>query len=758
MSARAVGSGRPELNALAFPQDTTLRFVLLILSVLGASLFAFESIHETFVDPRPAQLASLRCAEKHLADRDFSSCVQILMRGRATWLLAGLGILTAVALVIYFLSPSWKLWRRRLQPLTADDAPEVVASLDALSAEAGLRAPPRFVWDPLSPAASGLAFGHAGRRYVALGGGLVTRFYTDPAAFRAVVLHELGHLRNKDVDKTYLTMALWYSFVLVAVLPLLASLYDGTASYISFVLWRLVALVALVYVSRNAILRSRELYADVRASQAGARGALRRVIRALPAPPRRRWRRLLSVHPAPSARVAALDNTDVLFRPGLWQPFAAGIVITLLYLELYTLIGAYHFSDPVEATWLAALAVAPPAAGVIVLGIWRGAFRSLVRSVASAGVWRLGIALGAGFLLGNVLSFHYRGSGGRSGLAEVQAQLLGTPRIEAVVSPAIVGAGVVWVVLPIVSFVLFALWLDAAAAVWFSRGGERLPRTSLVVAVLAAGSVLTVWTGTYFLLHDFGNLSASNTGVDEAFREVGGVMWNGPHFLFRFFLDSISLVVGRWALLLTFALLWAFPLSAAAVRGRRVWPSRAFLGEARPPSPQPERLNVGRATLVGVAAGLAAWAGLLALRGGIHASVESERRGSGAFLEGFIYWEWVIAVAAQALAAAAAVVLCSRRPILHGLLAGFTAGVVSTAGVLAGGTIGSCVAPLSLYSSGCPSFISGYLARTTVTQVFSHGSVLVLASSLVAVALVRIVRRLRRRADAVVAAEAAGRP
>jgi hypothetical protein len=39
---------------------------------------------------------------------------------------------------------------------------------------------------------------------VALGGGLVTQFYSDRPRFRAVVLHELAHLRNADVDKIYL--------------------------------------------------------------------------------------------------------------------------------------------------------------------------------------------------------------------------------------------------------------------------------------------------------------------------------------------------------------------------------------------------------------------------------------------------------------------------------------------------------------------------------------------------------------------------
>jgi Zn-dependent protease with chaperone function len=754
VSAPAIGPDRPRLNPLAFPQDTTLRFVLLILSVLGASLFAFDSIHRAVVDPAPAMLASLRCAQPIGADGDHRQCVQLLTRGTATWMLGGLGILTTVAIVIYFLMPPWKLRRRELQPLTADDAPEVVAHLARLSDEAGLRVAPKFVWNPLSPAASGLAFGHPGRRYVALGGGLATRFYTDPDEFRAVVLHELGHLRNRDIDKTYFTMALWYSFVLVAVAPLLASLYDEGVSYISFVLWRLLALVALVYLSRNAILRSRELYADARASQSrGAADGLRRVIGALPAPARRRWRRLFSVHPDPTARVAALDDPDRLFRPGAWQAVAAGIVLTLVYLELVTLIGGFH-SDPVETTWLAALAAAPPAAGVVVLGIWRGAFRSLARSAATGGVWRLGVALGAGFLLGEGLSFHQHG-GEQSGTAAALAQVLGRREIRPIVGSAIGGAGVVWVVLPIVSFVLLALWLDGAAAIWLSRGGERLPRVSLVAAILAAGSVLTVWTGTYFLLHDSGILSAANPPLDRLYGEVGAAMWNGPRLVFRFFMDALSLVVGRWELLSTFALLWAFPLSAAAIRGRSVWPSRAFLGTGRPPSPQPERLNVSRAILVGATAGLAASAGVLALQAGIHASAGVGPPVPSVFFLGFYYWDYVIAAAAQMLAAAAAVALCPRRPVLHGLLAGFLAGALSTAGVLAGTTIGSCLAPLDLESAHCPRFDDGDFARLTVDQVLAHGSVLVLASSLAALAFVRIVQHFRR-ADVVAPAQVPG--
>src|SRR5205823_4879351 len=117
-----------------------------------------------------------------------------------------------------------------------------------------------------------------GRRYVQLDAALVDTFATDPAAFRAVVLHELAHLRNRDVDVTYLTIAIWRSFVALAVLPLVLLLLHPSL-FATPLRWRLaelspslllragvamLVLAGLVYLTRNAVLRTRELYADAR--------------------------------------------------------------------------------------------------------------------------------------------------------------------------------------------------------------------------------------------------------------------------------------------------------------------------------------------------------------------------------------------------------------------------------------------------------------------------------------------------------------
>jgi Zn-dependent protease with chaperone function len=733
---------RPQLDPLAFPSDTTFRFVLLVLAVLGTSLFAFQQLYLTRHDVNGVLRANRSCILQSHDAAEARRCSDPLNHAIGAWTFEGVCVVLAVALVVYLAMPHWKRRRRRLEPLTAEDAPEVVAQLAGLAAEAGLATAPRFVWNPLNRTAGGLAFGRVGRRYVALGGGLVTTFYTDPEAFRAVVLHELGHVRNRDVDKAYFTMALWYSFLGVAVLPLLISLHDEHPRYVWSIVWRLAALVALVYLSRNAVLRAREVYADVRAAQsAGSADALRRVIGGLPATARRRWRRLLSVHPEPPARVAVLDDTDLLFRPGVGEALLAGIVLTLNYGQLQLLFH-YYDSSLTGPYWYAALAVAPFCAGVVALGIWRAAFLSLARRARGSGVWRVGAALGIGFLAGEVLSLQTIVTSGDSSLPSG-----GVPELQGVVSSAMFGPGVLWAVLALAGLTLFALWLDAAAAIWLSRGGERAPRYAMTAAIVVGGAVLTVMAGLFFLIHDtaFPALPQETAAVKDIYVQVGDAIWVGPYFLFLFVWDGIGQVLGsEWPVIPAFALLWAFPLAAAASRGRGGWPGWAFRGAARPPGPRPERLTVSRAVAVGLAAGLAAWGGALALRAGIRATEGVKPPLSSEVFFGVRHWQFVMAVAAQGLAAVVAVLLCRRRAVLHGLAAGFVAGLVAYAGLMINRTIASCVTPFALLSPiDCPTFADADSLHTYFDQTLAPGSLVALAASLATAAIGALVRRLR---------------
>ena len=88
-----------------------------------------------------------------------------------------------------------------------------------------------------------------------------------PAAFDAVILHELAHIKNRDIDQTYLALAIWRAFVVAALLPLAVLLIvTRVLGEPQQLIWRVAVTALIVYSLRNAILRSREFDADARAA------------------------------------------------------------------------------------------------------------------------------------------------------------------------------------------------------------------------------------------------------------------------------------------------------------------------------------------------------------------------------------------------------------------------------------------------------------------------------------------------------------
>ena len=329
------------LDPFAFPSDTTVRFFLLIVSVLGASAVIYLFI---FSDGAPwghlgPAIFSLRdCLEPTYPARDSAECIAQRFPLVMPWILASILALFGMAGAIYWTYSSWKIRRDRLVPLRIEDAPAIVAYLQDLSQSVGLARPPILLWNPLNPTKTGLAFGRLGRRFIALSGGLMTQFYTDQPAFRAVILHELAHLRNGDVDKTYLTQAIWWAFVVAALIPFaLCNIRQPVdAEYMSS---RSLALAILVYLTRGAVLRAREFYADVRASNwDGPAGAISRVLERMPEQKISRWRAAFQLHPRPVERLRVLNDLDLLFRVRFWDTFAAGAVAAIAMPAIFSIL------------------------------------------------------------------------------------------------------------------------------------------------------------------------------------------------------------------------------------------------------------------------------------------------------------------------------------------------------------------------------------------------------------------------------------
>ncbi|MEV4974562.1 M56 family metallopeptidase [Streptomyces scopuliridis] len=294
---------------------STRRFLLLITVLLassttlvGASVLTLYSVTSlphcaaaAGVDVHEPAWRALLAVQFH---EDLAGCRSGAAR---TAMYAGLlytCVVAAAALALYWRLPRWKLRRGRLSLLLSADEAKTAAvaagppdtphgreplplHLARLARQAGVpsASTPTFVVNPRAMSVGASAFGRAGHYVVCLHAGLLVRRATAPSQFDAVVLHELAHVRNRDIDLAYLTVALWRAFLGLVLGPYL--LLDGWLLFQEHVLgtervywdggapgpasFALTAgLVMQTYLARADILRHRELVADHDAMTRGA--------------------------------------------------------------------------------------------------------------------------------------------------------------------------------------------------------------------------------------------------------------------------------------------------------------------------------------------------------------------------------------------------------------------------------------------------------------------------------------------------------
>jgi hypothetical protein len=309
---------------------------------------------------------------------------------RALWLFGGLVLLFAVSLLIYLVRPRWRIRRRKLVP-----APEELhESLAELAEQAGLPHT-TFLLDPTGVRAGGAAFGNHRRKYVVLNAGMLALHRTDRPTFRAIVLHELAHVRS-DVTITYATLAIWRAFVVVVLVPYLllkaVVLFGiGTADLLA----RLAALVALVFLARVAVLRAREQHADAFVARWTGTAEPYRALE-----PSGWWRRWFGLHPAPAARSAAMRDPDSLLRPGFWEVLGCTVALQLAWWHVRAGLHALTWFRAENASFVVVRVVwAVLITALIVLIAWRGTAFGARRGVFA---WS-GLAVGLGLVLGDRL-------------------------------------------------------------------------------------------------------------------------------------------------------------------------------------------------------------------------------------------------------------------------------------------------------------------------------------------------------------------
>ena len=434
-------SGRP--NPYLLPTDTTFRFALLIVAVLGSSLFAYQMIFLTFHDEEFVAVLRRCGAANPIGSGDITVqaarsraaavCRGEFERSEALWMLMGVAALALTAIALALALPWLRRRRGGFEPVSNQDSPELVAELARLQDRAGV---PNvtFLMAPFDPRTSAVAFGRPGARRIVLRGGLITTSVTYPPVFRSVVLHELAHVRNRDIDQAYAAVCVSAAFVLAAVLPFLIIL-GGSLPLLS-IAWRLVALASLVYLLLHALLRSRELYADARVVEWGGGSDLAATFARMPSRSGGRLARVNALHPSVPARVESLDQPRALFGVRAVDGLVMGVTATLAAPQVTFLVGLMSGSSLSSIAW-GVVPFAPLISAVLVVGIWRQQY-----AAGAAGwngsAWPVGVGLGVGMAIGTSLALTESASGlveGRSALYELALRLTWAAVFVALVAP-----------------------------------------------------------------------------------------------------------------------------------------------------------------------------------------------------------------------------------------------------------------------------------------------------------------------------------
>ncbi|HEY4189361.1 MAG TPA: M48 family metalloprotease [Candidatus Limnocylindrales bacterium] len=714
------------LNPFAFPSDTTFRFLLLIAAIVGVSLLAFDWLYGQFADLRSEALALLACSTGLQPDPSrlptdaqlaaFRSCLAAVNGTRLDAVLFGVVVLVigggvAYAIAVYLL-------RRRYRPLERSDAPELAAQIDELAGEMGVTPTPGLRWQPLDRRALGLAFGPPGRRELALTGGLVPLTVRDPAAFRAIVLHELAHLRNGDVDLSYYAIGIFRAVLVLAIAPfalaLLRTVVSDPGTVFSFV-WRFTALLPLVYVIRSSILRAREHDADLRAST--LEPEIRRVLAAARDHTPSKVRRLIAWHPSAARRVAVIDDPSPLLHLGILDAFGVGLVGSLAYEEVATLVGYFGF-ESFATRGLSGLAFGPLVGIIVALGTWRQTFAYLATGRGPVRVVPLALALVAGLFVGQRLSL-------LTAIADNAVILRPDPGLFHVWLALIITAGAL----------LFVAWLVASSRIWLPVATLlRSPARASVPVALGAAALVTIAIGLFeIVVASREAVEIAVTTPSELYAAIRLVIPDvGPEALFRLVMSAeVRIIIDEPLVIAFFLLLVLVPWAAAPFYARIPARPAATWGSLDPGGDPPRidrpELHAIRAVGAGVAVAVAIAVVVVIVHAALVARFDAATRDTDEFLVAFAFWLICVTLGGQVIAGAAAGAWAPRFGTLHGVLAGLVAGLAGTLVVGVSRAATGCVQALAVVEGrpcGRPptiEYLSAYISPVLTIGIVGAG-------------------------------------
>jgi Zn-dependent protease with chaperone function len=348
-------SSQRRLDPFVLPVETDLRFLLLMVSVvLLGSFIGYTVIKLLAPELTPAigveagpDVNDPAFEEKTIRLAQSTLVTSVKLLAIPTILILGNFL---VGGLLYWMHPLAIRRQKQTFRLKPGVDAEFESELEMLGRKAGLSTQP-MIEISKDFTTDGQAYGLRERYFLRLGGGMRLLMRKGRDLFQAIILHEMAHIYNRDVWRTYLAQSVWATTIWTTLLPLLftlsylllwreigqpllglsdfkpAALWEKSLSFLLIIV-QSAACLLLVAATRAGLLRSRELYADWRAVTWGAGAGLKKIFeqatKNVSPSHKSTWFRL---HPPVKDRSTLLSDPSGLFKLNLDLPFLVGVLV-----------------------------------------------------------------------------------------------------------------------------------------------------------------------------------------------------------------------------------------------------------------------------------------------------------------------------------------------------------------------------------------------------------------------------------------------
>jgi len=353
-------------NPFVFPSETDIRFVILIFSILSYLLMSSSTICYLLLDYIPLEVLAL----------------SILLSTLGIW-------------YIYSEYPINIIKEYKTNEIS--EFPEINKILNRIisNRDLGPKTPKILIYNPKPAKNDIFVFGRQNNFYIAIPSGLAVKIKKQPEIFKTYVHHELAHIANGDVTKTYLTLSAWsfflyytsFYFLIIVLIVIIIREYTASVMFLSYMLPGISLFIIIIYFTKNSILRIREFYADQRVvAWDESTINIERLLSSTILPSTKLeflsgLKNLFAVHPLIGQRLKMLTDNKRLFIPNLWVALGVGI---LTYTFRFSIVKTIGLCIGIEETHIG-LILSIIASLLIVICVGTEVFRSTVWSFSSPG-------------------------------------------------------------------------------------------------------------------------------------------------------------------------------------------------------------------------------------------------------------------------------------------------------------------------------------------------------------------------------------